>query len=133
MKRSGNSGRRIQTSPVTKETEESVNLEDMFKEAELASRKREEEHQVATILETHQLDTDEKYVPKTKVKRPYKRRSDVTKETQELQEPEAPREPSSEESEGEGNIDDENGKTCQDHLRCQYRKTSSRKVHVLNV
>jgi len=123
MKRSGNSGRRIQTSPVTKETEESVNLEDMFKEAELASRKREEEHQVSTILETHQLDTDEKYVPKTKVKRPYKRRSDVSKETQEVEpEPEVQREPSSEESEDEGNIDDENGKTCQDHLRCQYRK-----------
>ncbi len=130
MKRSGNGGRRLVKSPEA-ERVSPVDIDQLFKEAELATKKREES-QLATTLETLQLDSDEKYVPKTKVKRPYKRRSDLTETKENEQESKESEDTTKEtedpESEGEGNIDDENGKSSQDHLRCQYRKMAEKGI-----
>ncbi len=127
MKRSGNGGRRLVKSPEAEKVVP-VDLDQLFKEAELAKQKREEELQLSSTLESLQLDTDEKYVSKPKMKRPYKRRSDMKEEAKEEQkETKEPDEPESE-GEGEGNIDDENGKSSQDHLRCQYRKMAEKGI-----
>jgi transcription initiation factor TFIIIB Brf1 subunit/transcription initiation factor TFIIB len=119
MKRSGNGGRRIVKS---RESETPVDIDQLFKEAEKASQKREQEEeakQLSDDLSSLGLGSSSA-TPITRPKRIYRRLKD--KEIKEESPPvKEDSESDSEEPQGDDRTDDV--KTSQDHLRCQYRKT----------